>query len=199
MNTSGFFQGTEMPDAGWWEALWPKPEKVLAEVGLTAGITAVDLCCGDGWFTLPIAQIAREVTAIDIDAALLKIARARTMEAGVANCTFIEADAFAIGEHVRSPADHVFLANVFHGVPERSRLARAVHDVLRPGGLFAIVNWHAKPREQTTVLGEPRGPATELRITPEQTVASVEMGGLRFAKQVEVSPYHYATIFERAS
>ena len=155
--------------------------------------------CGDGWFTLPIAQIARDVTAIDIDAALLKIARARTMEAGVANCTFVEADAFAIGEHVCSPADHVFLANVFHGVPERSRLARTVHDVLRPGGLFSVVNWHAKPREQTTVLGEPRGPATELRITPEQTIRSVQMGGLRFAKQVEVSPYHYAVIFERAS
>jgi hypothetical protein len=27
----GFFQGTEMPTAGWWEALWPDPAAVLAQ------------------------------------------------------------------------------------------------------------------------------------------------------------------------
>jgi 2-polyprenyl-3-methyl-5-hydroxy-6-metoxy-1,4-benzoquinol methylase len=197
MTIPGFFQGSEMPDARWWQVLWPSPAKVVADVALSAGMTAVDLCCGDGWFTLPIAQIARHVTAIDIDAALLQIARERVAENGIANCTFIEADASAIGEIILNPADHVFLANVFHGVPERSRLARSVHDALRPGGLFAVVNWHAKPREETIVLGERRGPATELRMTPEQTIASVEKGGLSFWKQVEVSPYHYATIFER--
>ena len=32
-NLPGFFQGTEMPNAGWWEALWPDPAGVLAAVG----------------------------------------------------------------------------------------------------------------------------------------------------------------------
>lgn len=60
---------------------------------------------------------------------------------------------------VPQPVDFVFLANAFHGVPERARLARAVANTLvEPGGHFAIVNWHARPREETTILGEPRGP-----------------------------------------
>jgi predicted methyltransferase len=100
---------------------------------------------------------------------------------------------------VHEPVDHVFLANVFHGVPDRSRLASTVHDVLRPGGLFAIVNWHATPREETPILGEPRGPATELRMTPEQTIASVEPSGLTLRRQIEVSPYHYGAVFERTA
>jgi predicted methyltransferase len=54
-----FFEGTEMPDAGWWEALWPDPAGVLAAVGMKPGTTVVALCCGDGWFTLPIARIVR--------------------------------------------------------------------------------------------------------------------------------------------
>jgi ubiquinone/menaquinone biosynthesis C-methylase UbiE len=197
MPMPGFFLGTGMPDAGWWEALWPNPTKVLMDVGLAAGMTAVDLCCGDGWFTLPIAQIARHVTAIDLDEALIKVARARLAESGMTNCTFVEADAFAITRIVSKPTDHLFLANVFHGVLDRPRLVQSVHDVLRPGGLFAVVNWHAKPRDQTTVLGEPRGPATELRMTPAQTIASIETSGFIFRRQIEVSPYHYATIFER--
>ena len=88
----------------------------------------------------------------------------------------------------------LFLANAFHGVPDRVRLALAVRDILKVGGQFAIVNWYAKPREQTRVLGEPRGPATELRMTPEQTIMAVEQSSLTFRRQIEVSPYHYAAI-----
>src|SRR5437764_15036046 len=33
----GFFEGTGMPDPGWWEALWPDPAGVLAKVGLKPG------------------------------------------------------------------------------------------------------------------------------------------------------------------
>ena len=76
-----FFQGTEMPAAGWWEALWPAPALVLSAVGLTAGMNVVDLCSGDGWFTLQIARIARHVIAIDIDGELLEVARNRWQKA----------------------------------------------------------------------------------------------------------------------
>ena len=187
-----------MPDPGWWEALWPDPAKVLKDVGVTPGMEVVDLCCGDGWFTFPLAMIARSVIAIDIDAALLEAAKVRIADRGGApNCTFVEADAYNLALVVPAPVDHVFLANAFHGVPDKPRLARAVHHVLKPGSLFAIVSWYARPREETPVLGEPRGPATALRMTPEQTIVAVEPGGLRFRNRVEVSPYHYGAVFER--
>jgi ubiquinone/menaquinone biosynthesis C-methylase UbiE len=194
----GFFEGTGMPDPGWWEALWPDPAKALTDVGVTPGMSVVDLCCGDGWFTFPLARIARKVVAIDIDAKLIEAAKVRFAERGGApNCTFVVVDAYDISRVVHELVDYVFLANAFHGVPDRPRLARAIHNVLKPAGLFGVVSWHARPREQTPVLGEPRGPATELRMTPEQTIAGVEPGGLRFRNRVEVSPYHYGAVFER--
>jgi ubiquinone/menaquinone biosynthesis C-methylase UbiE len=194
----GFFEGTGMPDPGWWEALWPDPAKVLRDVGVMSDMDVVDLCSGDGWFTFPLSRIAQSVIAIDIDPALLEAAKVRIAERGGApNCTFIEADAYDIARVVRRPVDYVFLANAFHGVPDKTRLSHAVRDTLKPGGLFAIVSWHARPREETTVLGKPRGPATELRMTPVQTIVSVEPGGLKFRSQVEVSPYHYGAVFER--
>jgi protein-L-isoaspartate O-methyltransferase len=194
----GFFQGTEMPESGWWEALWPDPAKVLAETGLMAGITAIDLCAGDGWFTLPMARVARHVVVIDIDAKLLEQARIRLHQAGLTNCQFKQADAYDVAQSVFHPVDFVFLANAFHGVPEQTRLCRAVASVLAHGGRFAIVNWHKLPREETPVLGEPRGPRTELRMTPEAVRSVVEPSGLLFARVVEIPPYHYAAIFEKA-
>jgi protein-L-isoaspartate O-methyltransferase len=191
----GFFQGTEMPTAGWWEALWPDPAGVLAAVGLRPGMDVIDLCSGDGWFTLQIAKVARHVSAIDIAPHFLEVARHRLAENGVANCAFIAGDAYDIAK-LAAPADFVFMANAFHGVPDRPRLAKSVGAALKPGGQFAIVNWHKRPREETLILGEPRGPTTELRMSPEETIKSVEAGGLKFSKVVEIPPYHYGAVFK---
>jgi ubiquinone/menaquinone biosynthesis C-methylase UbiE len=193
----GFFEGTEMPTAGWWEALWPNPVAVLIAVGLDSHMDVIDLCCGDGWFTLQIAKIARHVTAIDIDQPMLDLARVRLAESGVSNCAFVQGDAYEIAMLAGKPVDFVFLANAFHGVPDRQRLARAVAAALKPKGLFAIVNWHQRPREDTTVLGEPRGPRTELRVGPEATRTAVESAALAFKRIVEIGPYHYAAIFQK--
>lgn len=192
----GFFQGTEMPTSGWWEALWPDPARVLAAVTMSPGLEVVDLCSGDGWFTLPIAKLARRVIAIDIDPSLLEVARHRLTERGVTNCDFRSGDAYALGKLVRRPVDFVFMANAFHGVPDRPRLARSVRAVLKPGGRFAVVNWQRRPREETTILGEPRGPKTELRLSPEQTIEAVETSGLKLIQLADVPPYHYGAIFE---
>jgi SAM-dependent methyltransferase len=192
----GFFEGTEMPTAGWWEALWPDPAGVLAAVGLRPGMGVIDLCSGDGWFTLQIARVARHVCAIDIDPNLLEVARHRLAENGVTNCDFVTGDAYDIAK-LTAPADFVFLANAFHGVPDRARLAEAVRTALKADGSFAIINWHKRPREETPILGEPRGPKTELRMSPEETIKSVEEGGLKLKKIVEVPPYHYGAVFTR--
>jgi SAM-dependent methyltransferase len=197
MVLAGFFKGTEMPTAGWWEALWPDPAMVLVQVGITPSMEVIDLCSGDGWFTLQIARLARLVTSIDIDRNFLDLAGVRLAENGITNCSFVEGNAYEVDRLISQPADFVFMANAFHGVPEKTRLARAVANALVPYGHFAIVNWHARPREQTTILGEPRGPASELRMTPEATIAAVEPGGFKLHQVVELPPYHYGAIFNK--
>ena len=186
-----------MPVADWWRALWPDPGAVVTAVGIAPGMDIIDLCSGDAWFTLPIAKTARSVTAIDIDEAMLEAARDRLAGAGVTNCRLMRGDAYGVARLAPHPADFVLMANAFHGVPDKPRFASAVRDALKPAGRFAIVNWHRKPREETVVLGEARGPATELRMAPQETIAAAEAGGLRFAKLIELPPYHYGVVFER--
>jgi SAM-dependent methyltransferase len=118
----GFFEGTEMSTAGWWEALWPDPA-VLATIGLRRVMDVVDRCSGDGWFTLQIAKIARHVVAIDIDANLLEVAHHRLKEGGLTNCEFVTGNAYDVATLVRRPADFVFMANVF---PRRAGSAATV-------------------------------------------------------------------------
>ena len=86
-----------MPDPGWWEALWPDPAGVPIKVGLMPGMDVIDLCSGDGWFTLQIAKIARHVIAIDIDKKMLETARTRLAEGNQLNYVFAEGNAYDIG------------------------------------------------------------------------------------------------------
>jgi ubiquinone/menaquinone biosynthesis C-methylase UbiE len=197
MTLPGFFEGTGMPDPGWWEALFPDPAAILTSVGLSRGSVAVDLCSGDGWFTLQMARIARHVIAVDIDAHMLKTNRARLDESGATNCEFVAGDAYDLPKLISEPVDFVFLANAFHGVPERSQLANTILATLKPGALFSVVNWHQRSREETIILGEPRGPRSELRMSPAQTIESVQRSGFSLARVVEIPPYHYGAVFQK--
>ena len=193
----GFFPATTMPDADWWQALWPDPAKVLAEMGVEPGMVAVDLCCGDGLFTVPLARIAKRVYAIDIDPAILNRARARVAEAHAVNCEFVVADAMVVNAVVSEPVDYVFLANTFHGVPDQRGLARAVAASLKPKGQFGIINWHRRHREETVVLVQPRGPKTEMRMEANDVAAIVKPAGLLLNRTVELPPYHYGVVFQK--
>jgi ubiquinone/menaquinone biosynthesis C-methylase UbiE len=187
-----------MPDSDWWSGLWPAPGRVLADLGIEPGLDVVDLCCGDGHFTAAIAQQASRVAAIDIDPRMLELARTKVAAAAAGHCTFIEGDAYDLAALVPWPADLVFMANTFHGVPDKERLARAVAAILKPSGRFVIVNWHRRPREETQVLGKARGPMTEMRMEPTDVAAALEPCALRLEQVVDLPPYHYGAILRKA-
>jgi SAM-dependent methyltransferase len=191
------FPATLMPDPGWWHNLWPDPDSVVRALGFEPGMTIVDLGCGDGYFTAALARQAApgRIVALDIDPAMLEKAKAACRTA--TNCDWLLGDAMELNHLAPGPFDYVLVANTFHGVPDKTALAREVATVLRPQGRFAVVNWYPIPREQTPVLGQPRGPATALRLSPDQTRAAVEPAGFGLANLVDFPPYHYGAIFSR--
>ena len=194
-----YYPATAMPDRDWWQVLWPDPEAVMREVGAAPGTRVVDLCCGDGYFTAPLSRLIHpaEVIAIDLSSEMLRKAKEEVAAMGAGNVTFVQGDAGDLPELLIEPVDLVIIANTFHGVPDQMKMAQAVRQVLKPGGHFVVINWHLIPREQTTALDMPRGPATELRMSPEATKGVVESAGLLEVQVIDVGAYHYASIFEK--
>ncbi|WP_298139279.1 methyltransferase domain-containing protein [Acidiferrobacter sp.] len=192
----GIFPATGMPDADWWHTLWPDPDAVVRALGVGPGMRVLDLACGDGHFTAALARCAGSgyVTGLDLDPALLARAKARCADP---SCHFRLGDAMAIRDVCPGPFDVVFMANTFHGVPDKARLANAVAAVLAPGGRFVIINWQARAREETVVLGAPRGPQTALRLSPEATLEAISAAGFARERLVTLPPYHYGLIVHR--
>lgn len=124
-----------------------------------------------------------------IDSAREEVARQSTSV-----LQWICADALEVARFLSQPVDYVLMANTFHGVLDQPGLLSAINAVLRPKGKFGLVNWHQLPREATTMLGKPRGPATQMRMSPDQTSAVLEAAGFRIELAVELPPYHYALV-----
>lgn len=192
----GLFPATAMPDRDWWSALWPDPEGVVRSLGLVPGMVVVDLCCGDGYFTAPLARVVGgKVYGVDIDADMVTQTRAELERSGTKVLDLFCADARDLPELLPGKVDYVLVANTFHGVPEKTVMARAVAAALNPSGQFAIVNWHPLPRERTVVLDKPRGPKTEMRMSPDDVRLVVEPVGFTLERVVELPPFHYGAIF----
>src|SRR6516225_12419327 len=107
---SNMFSASAMPDPDWWQALWPDPDRTVAALGIEPGMRVIDLCCGDGLFTVPMARLAAEVVAIDLDPNMLARTQARLDAGGLGNCRVIEGDAYEIAALAREPADVVVIA-----------------------------------------------------------------------------------------
>ncbi len=197
VNTDASFDATAMPDPDWWHALWPNPAQVLQQVGLgRPGQRVLDLCCGDGHFTVPLAQLSNaEVIAVDLDPAMLDAARRLAAEVGVSNIRFIEGDAMKLAEIADGTLDAVVIANTLHGAPDKTALAHQVRAVLAPGGIFVVINWWPRPREETTVLGKARGPRPQMRFSPSQVTDWLQPAGFELERVEDVGPYHYGAVY----
>lgn len=194
------FQNTRQPDWDWWSRLWPTPGATLRHLGVESGDTLAEVGSGNGYFALPAARITdpAPVYALDVDGTLLTELEDIAARQEVGNVETVRGDARSLTEHLPGTVDTVLVANTFHGVEATASLLEQAYDVLAPGGRFVVINWCDRPREATTIAGEPRGPPTPLRQSPEATETTV-LNATAFAvcRQVDLPPYHYALVFER--
>lgn len=118
------------------------PEELFDDLarsaGLRAGDRVLEVGCGTGQATLPLARRDYRVEAVELSGALAEVAR-RNLR-GHPNVV-VTVGAF---EDVPSPAepfDLVLAASAFHWVDPAVRYARAA-EMLRPAGWIAIVHTH---------------------------------------------------------
>lgn len=194
------FQNTRQPDWDWWGRLWPTPGATLRELSVVAGDSLLEIGAGNGYFALPAARITdpAPVYALDIDRQLLAELALLADQQEIDNVVPLVGDARDLESLLDTTVDTVLLANTFHGVDDRAELLSGIYETLRPGGRFVVINWHARPAEETTIAGRERGPPQELRMTPEKTSSAVgETTDFNEPRRVELPPYHYALIFDR--
>ncbi len=183
-----------MPEEAYWETLLDV-ELILDRLEIDQRLrNVVEMGCGYGTFTLPVAQrISGVLTTFDIDPAMIERTRQRAAQAGVSNVLFVVDDVFANGFGGEAgSADACLLFNILHCEQPVMLLAEAAR-VVRPAGFVHVIHWRYDP-------ATPRGPSMEIRPRPEQIVVWAKEAGLVSSPEetVDLPPWHYGIRFCRA-
>ncbi|GAA1562263.1 class I SAM-dependent methyltransferase [Streptomyces globosus] len=108
-------------------------------LSLPPGGRVLDLCCGPGVFTVPLARLGHRTTGVDRSPAMLERARKLTAEAGV-QAEYVRAD---VREYTDPGAFDTVLNmftsfGYFEDPADNARALRTMHDCLRPGGSLLL-------------------------------------------------------------
>jgi ubiquinone/menaquinone biosynthesis C-methylase UbiE len=116
-------------------------ELLVKGLGITKGLTVLDLGCGDGTTALPEAMLGAEVLGVDIAGNLVEAGRKRASDAGVTNCKFQQGDASDL--HGLKDNSFDLVVSIFGAMfaPNPFVVAKEMVRVCRPGGRIVMGNW----------------------------------------------------------
>jgi SAM-dependent methyltransferase len=182
-----------MPEEAYWESLFDVP-LILDRLGVDARLKdVIELGCGYGTFTLPVAcRISGVIAALDIEPIMIERTRRRAMDAGLRNvrCQLRDVVRDGFGSEPGS-WDACLLFNILHGDAPVNLLRMAAQSV-HPDGWVLAIHWRYDP-------ATPRGPAMDIRPRPEQVVGwAAATGELQLSGGfVDLPPWHYGLRLRR--
>lgn len=110
-------------------------EKLTAVLGLDGSGRLLDVGCGPGIVTLPLAPCFAEVIGVDPDEDMLAEAERQAARRGVANARWVAALAEELPAGLAGEFRAVVFAQSFHWT-DQERVAATVMTMLEPGGAF---------------------------------------------------------------
>jgi SAM-dependent methyltransferase len=117
----------------------PEAERFVARIGLEPGVRVLDIACGTGNVTIPLARRGAVVTGLDMMPHLLEEARSRAAREGL----LIRFDE-AFAETLPYPDGSFDVLVSMFGImfsPLPETVVSEMTRVLRPGGRLALANW----------------------------------------------------------
>jgi SAM-dependent methyltransferase len=128
------------PALGFWDRYGAA---TVSRLGLAAGDTVLDLCCGAGASAIPAARAvgpSGQVLGIDVAAPMLELARARADRDGLGQVSFRCGDATHTGLPSGSFGAVVCVFGVFFA-PDMAAFVAEMWRLVRPGGVLAVTTW----------------------------------------------------------
>ena len=170
---------------------YQNPLKISRAIGVRKGMTVVDLGCGPGYFTLPLASLVGPlglVYAVESNPTMITYLRAnmRKSSANTKAIKIIRADV----SKTRIPAasaDMVLFARLLHDITDKKAFLREVGRICKPGGKVIDLDWKK--------IRMNHGPPYRVCLSKPRSKKVITRNGFMFVRDFDPGPYHYGLIF----
>ena len=166
---------------------------MLAALKVKPGDTVCDLGCGNGFYTLKLANLVGDkgrVFAVDIQREMLGLLKDRAAEEKVTNIEPV------LGTLVdpKLPAgsvDLVLLVDVYHEFSHPEQMLAAIRKSLKPTGRIALVEFRAE---------DPEVPIKPLhKMSKAQIMKEFPPNGFKLVEEFDKLPWQHLMFFQRES
>lgn len=157
-------------------------------------MTVADLGCGNGFFTLPAANIAGEsgkVWAVDVlEEALSKVmSLVRINRYKNVRTLRYDLESGAASSIESLSCDFAVIGKVLPQLQQPQNFIREAYRMLKTGASVLLIEWK---KQQT-----PIGPPFDARIAEEEARALFTKQGFKLAKELPADSYHYALLLQK--
>ncbi|MFA8438165.1 class I SAM-dependent methyltransferase [Pueribacillus sp. YX66] len=123
---------------------------IVEQLNIQAGMTVMDIGCGPGRVTIPLAEAVGshgKVIAVDIQSKMLERAKKKASAKNLQNIEFIR---MSIDEANFKPneADRIALVNVLGEIPNKQSALHEIYQALKPGGILCVTEVILDPQFQ---------------------------------------------------
>jgi len=181
-----------MPEENMWSTFFT-PQSTLEKLGVSSQMKQiVDLGCGYGTFTIPLANMLPQtrIYAFDIETEMIESVQKKANAHNFKNIIAVQRDFVATGTELEDMSiDYVMLFNILH-TENPIGILTEVNRILKKGGKIGIIHWIYDGKT-------PRGPSLEIRPKPEQCKEwAKEAGFSKFGEIISLPPYHFGIQIE---
>jgi ubiquinone/menaquinone biosynthesis C-methylase UbiE len=155
---------------------WQQPDKVVAAMAITPGMSVADVGAGTGYFESRLSAAVGpngKVLAVDIEPDMVRYMNERRVREKTWN---VEARLGAADDPKLDAVDRILIVDTWHHIENREAYAKKLVAALKPGGIVFVVDFKQESE---------KGPPKHMRIPPAQIVAELAAAGLD-ARQVDV-------------
>jgi ubiquinone/menaquinone biosynthesis C-methylase UbiE len=162
---------------------------MLANLGIKRGMVVCDMGCGNGFYSLPMAQLTGNkgyVVGVDVQPEMLSMLRERMEEQGIENVIPI-LGSFHNPRLPRELIDIILLVDVYHEFSHPVQMLDAMRASLKPDGLIVLVEYRAE---------DPEVPIKRLhKMSKKQIHKEMNANGFEMAKEFDKLPWQHMMFF----
>ena len=166
-------------------------ELMLANLKLKPGMTVCDMGCGNGFYTLRMAEMVGEkgkVFAVDIQSEMLRLMQARAAERKLANIVSV-LGTVADPKLPAGKMDLILCVDVYHEFSHPEQMLRAMRKSLKPDGVVVLLEFRLEDRDVPIKLLH--------KMSKKQIMREFPANGFKLVHEFDQLPWQHMMFFGR--